>query len=55
LLGKTVTVGMKRNTMSVVWQVIEHHVSVRPLQEKLPTRSYGLKDFNFEDYKKVRF
>jgi hypothetical protein len=55
LIGKTVTVAMKRNTYSVTWKVIESHIPDMILKEKEPTRNYGIKDFYFDDYKKVRF
>jgi hypothetical protein len=54
LVGKTIIVGMKRNTYAVTWKVIDSHIATKPLQEKLPTRAFGIKDLNL-DLKKVRF
>jgi len=50
LIGKTVTVTMKRNTYSVTWKVIESHIPDMLLKENELTRNYGIKDFYFEDY-----
>jgi hypothetical protein len=47
LIGKTVTVAMKRITYSVTWKVIESHIPDMLLKEKEPTRNYGIKDFYF--------
>ena len=51
LIGKTVTVTMKRNTYSVTWKVIESHTPDMFLKEKEPTRKYGIKDFYFDNYR----
>jgi hypothetical protein len=40
---------------SITWKVIESHNPVKPLDEKVPIRAYGLKYFCFEDLKKARF
>jgi hypothetical protein len=41
LIGKTITVTMKRNTYSVTWKVIENHIPDMLWKEKQPARKYG--------------